>query len=103
MARATLNGTVPNDGGEPADCYFEWGATAAYGMTTPVQLRIPSGGTFSQEITSLGEGREYHFRAVAFNSRGTSYGQDFSFVTPSPNFLMTLVDDDTFLRITGVL
>lgn len=77
---ATLNGTLDNDGGEACDCGFEWGETIAYGNTTPTQSRT-TGQTFSQAITGLSPGVTYHFRAIATNSAGTSYGSDETFTT----------------------
>lgn len=77
---ATLNGTLDDDGGEACDCGFEWGETIAYGNITPTQSRT-TGQTFAQTITGLDPNKTYHFRAVATNSAGTSYGADRTFKT----------------------
>ena len=103
MAQATLNGVLENDGGEPADCWFDWGASTSYGMKTPVHPRLTTGTAFADTITGLGNGVEYHFRAVAVNSRGTAYGRDLSFVTPGLSYMMTLVDEDLMMRAARVL
>jgi len=79
-AAATLNGTLADDGGEACDCGFEWGETSGYGNTTPTQSRT-IGQTFAQTITGLDPGKTYHFRAIATNSAGTSYGTDRTFTT----------------------
>ena len=69
--------------GSSSSAYFEWGPTASYGFTTPpvnigesVVPRRPSA-----VITGLDCGAEYHYRSVATNAAGTSYGEDRSFVT----------------------
>jgi len=77
---ATLNGTLEADGGEACDCGFEYGETTAYGTTTVTQSKT-TGETFSQEVLGLKGGTVYHFRAIATNSEGTSYGADRTFHT----------------------
>lgn len=77
---ATLNGTLDNDGGEPCQCGFEWGPDTNYGSVTPTEEKS-TGETFSQVIDGLQPGTTYHFRALATNSYGTSYGSDRSFTT----------------------
>ena len=39
-------------------------------------------GTFTGNITGLTDGTTYYYRAYATNSTGTTYGQEFSFITP---------------------
>jgi len=74
--QATLNGDLINMGGDPScDVWFEWGQTISYGNTTNSQSKS-STGTFSDIISGLSTGTTYHFRAVAQNSSGTSYGSD---------------------------
>jgi len=77
---ATLNGTLDDDGDEACDCGFEWGESIAYGNTTPTQSRT-TGQTFAQTITGLDPNKTYHFRALATNGAGTSYGADRTFTT----------------------
>lgn len=81
-ASATLNGTLNDDGGEACNCGFEYGPTVAYGTTTPTQSRT-TGQTFAQAIAGLDPNKTYHFRALATNSAGTSYGADAVFTTLS--------------------
>jgi len=75
-----LTGTV-NPNGLATEYYFELGYTTAYGVTSPHYsagagtsplsvVLTPSG--FSPDIT-------YHYRVVASNSKGTSYGRDVAF------------------------
>lgn len=74
------NGTLDDDGGDDCDCGFEYGETTDYGNTTATDAKI-TGETFSQEVRGLKGGTVYHFRAVATNSAGTSYGVDRTFHT----------------------
>lgn len=83
MPKATLNGTLDDDGGEACDCGFEWGETVAYGNTTATQSKT-TGLTFAKVITGLLPATTYHFRAFATNSADTVYGADRSFTTLTP-------------------
>jgi len=63
--------------------WFQWGTTSSYGNETFHQNQS-SGGTFSQNVSSLTANTTYHFRAVAqVGSNGTIYGQDMTFYTSS--------------------
>jgi hypothetical protein len=66
--------------------YFEYGTTTAYGLTTPPQNIGASNSsmTFSAAVAGLASGTTYHYRAVASNSTGVSYGADRTFVTSMP-------------------
>jgi hypothetical protein len=79
---ATLNGTA-NPQGLPTSVWFEWGATTSYGTTTPEQA-VGSGlvnTNFNQVLTGL-LATQYHFRSVASNSIGTTYGANQTFTPP---------------------
>ncbi|MFZ1154605.1 MAG: hypothetical protein WAN93_06845, partial [Solirubrobacteraceae bacterium] len=79
---ATLNGTI-NPRGAEIDYYFEYGTTEAYGQRT-VESSAGSGMTSAKEIQILSritEDTTYHFRIVATNSYGTTYGADQTFTT----------------------
>jgi C1A family cysteine protease len=79
---ATLNGTV-NPNGKATDYYFQYGTTSSYGNVTPT-ASAGSGNTgipVSADITGLISGTTYHFRIVATNTSGTSYGNDLTFMT----------------------
>ncbi len=74
---AALQGSV-NSEGYATTARFEWGATTNYGTTT-IATNAGSGTNtvaFSTNITSLASFQTYHFRAVANNSYGVSYGVD---------------------------
>ncbi len=81
---AMLNGTVNPDGLE-TKYYFEYGTSSAYGKKTS-EASAGSGTSNvkeSQTVTGLSAGTEYHFRIVATNSTGTTYGSDTTFKTTS--------------------
>jgi len=72
--------------GSPTYAWFEWGETAAYGnLTSEVDIGTTTLYTErpSMQITALNCGTEYHYRVVALNSSGQSFGNDVSFVTDS--------------------
>ena len=75
-AGATLNGhALPN--GLATNAWFEYGPTATYGTST-APAAIGSGTAsvnFNTAISGFAPGG-YHFRAVAQNSMGTTYGVD---------------------------
>ena len=78
---ATLNGSV-NPRGTTTMVHFQYGLTASYGSNTPMQTQ--NGNTLrpvSANITGLLANRTYHFRIVAHNNGGTSFGADRTFTT----------------------
>jgi len=81
---ATLDGTV-NPNGEAATYRFEYGTTTAYGSRAPSVDTIAGSDyadhSVSQAVSGLAEGTTYHFRVVATNATGTSYGADQTFTT----------------------
>jgi hypothetical protein len=80
---ATLNGAFAPDG-LPTTVYFQYGMTTTYGSITPVQTLTGNNfQTVSANISSLSANTIYHFRMVAHNIRGTSYGSDKTFTTLS--------------------
>jgi hypothetical protein len=81
---ASLKGFV-NPKGTPTSLYFEWGTTASYGNTTAAQSLSATNGFLSvqQWITGLTPLTRYHYRPVATNLNGVSFGVDSSFLTPA--------------------
>jgi len=77
---ASLMGTV-NPNGQETEYHFEYGTNINYGNITPdksagagtIALNVNAG------ITGLTPGATYHYRLVAVNNIGTSYGNDVSF------------------------
>ncbi len=83
LAIATLNGTVDANN-FTSSASFEWGMTTAYGNTAvaiPSQVNGNSAISVLADLGSLSTGTTYHFRCVATNAAGTSYGMDQVFTT----------------------
>lgn len=81
---ATLNATVNPNGGEVTACTLEYGATEAYGSSVQCSS-LPGSGESPVAVlasaTGLNPHTTYHFRIVATNLGGTTYGSDQAFVT----------------------
>jgi len=90
---ATLWGLIgPNN--DSTTYYFEYGPTNSYGSITPEVSGLTGNSTelVSAVISSLSPGTLYHYRVVAYNAGGISYGDDLTFTTRSgvlvPIFLL---------------
>ena len=84
---ATLNGTV-NANGLPATVFFEYGLTEEYGQTVAAVPSPVSGSTATPVLANLSlldPSTTYHFRVVAQNASGTTYGADMTFTTTAPS------------------
>lgn len=80
---ATLNGSVQPHG-LPTTVHFQYGRTTSYGSNTSSQTK--TGNTnqnVSANVSGLSVNSTYHFRIVATNSAGTTYGMDRTFTTLS--------------------
>ncbi|HEX5376318.1 MAG TPA: 6-bladed beta-propeller [Solirubrobacterales bacterium] len=81
---ATMHGTV-NPNGLATAYRFEVGTTTSYGFSVPVTDKGigsgKSGVEVSEELAGLKSKTTYHFRVVATNAEGTSYGKDETFTT----------------------
>jgi hypothetical protein len=80
---ATLNGTLAGGSGK---AYFQYGTATTYGASTPIQ-DVGASGTpspLSAAIGGLAPGATYHFRLVAENSGGVTYGDDQTLTTATP-------------------
>jgi hypothetical protein len=80
---AQLNYYLYNDMGDPCVVWFEYGATKAYGSESGKVPSQVSGGAGGIDITGLGAGKPFHFRAAAQNKYGIGYGEDMVFTTLS--------------------
>jgi photosystem II stability/assembly factor-like uncharacterized protein len=104
---AQLNGIV-NANGFPTANKFEYGTTTAYGNEIAAIPDSSFGITnlnISATIYGLLQNTTYHFRAVASNSIGTSYGYDFTFTTGAPSVLTlpaTILDENS-VRLNGIV
>ncbi|NLJ07424.1 MAG: hypothetical protein GX437_07130 [Sphingobacteriales bacterium] len=83
--QATLNGTVNAENSQTV-VYFEYGQTQAYG-NIDTATQSPLNGTNPQAVSfnlsNLLPNTTYHYRVVAVNQAGISYGLDTHFVTSS--------------------
>ena len=78
---AILNGVVDGEG-KPVRYHFEWGASEAYGSSTPVLEG--TGGAEEKVTADIGElqaGVMYYFRLVAEDEDGTNVGTGLEFTT----------------------
>lgn len=88
---ATLNGKV-NPNGLETKYFFEYGTSVSYGSKT-AEFSAGSGSSAvekSQTVPSLTKVTDYHYRIVAKNSSGTSYGADQTFKTVGPPEALTV-------------
>jgi DNA-binding beta-propeller fold protein YncE len=90
---ATLTGTVAPEGASTS-YRFEYGPTAAYGSSVPVPEGALGSGftsvTVSVVLNGLKPESVYHYRLVATNPEGTSYGADRELATvPAPSLIST--------------
>ena len=80
---ATLRGTV-NPSGLDTMYYFEYGENSSYGIKKSQVYAGKGGDVKSVELplaNSFTPGKLYHFRIVASNTMGVSYGEDKTFTT----------------------
>jgi len=83
---ATLSASV-NPNGSDSSVWFEYGLDTNYGNSTTSQTVAGSNTSavpFTASIANLAPGQTFHFRAVASNSFGTTYGADQTFATGYP-------------------
>ena len=99
---ATLNGTV-NPNGLASTYHFEWGTTASYGTNTTTLTAGSGTSTLpeSANIAGLTGGTTYHFRIVATNSDGTSYGADLTFTPGAASVTTTAASSITQTTATA--
>jgi hypothetical protein len=81
---ATLEGSFEPDA--DTSYFFEYGTDATYGQSTPVEDEAAAPGTVLVDtpVSDLASGRTFHYRLVASNADGTTYGPDRVFKTASP-------------------
>src|SRR5581483_406272 len=80
---AVLQGLL-NPAGQATSFHFEYGTTAAYGLSTPPLAAGAGTAAFpvTTPLSNLQPGVTYHFRIVGTNPAGTSKGADATFTTP---------------------
>lgn len=83
---ATLNASVSNPDVFAGTVSFQYGTSTAYGSTTASQTApattAPAG--YAASVAGLAPGTIYHYRVVATNPDGTTFGPDQQFTTASP-------------------
>lgn len=87
-ASASLNATI-NPNGLKTGYFFQYGTTPEYGNVAPFPSGEIEAGSKDSEVTAPISGLDpqttYHFRIVASNSEGITYGEDLDFTTkPAP-------------------
>lgn len=84
---ATVSGTVNPEFGSTT-YQFEYGTTTSYGSTAPATAGVVGSDNTShsesQQLSGLKGGTTYHYRIVATNPSGTTYGADMTFTTAKP-------------------
>lgn len=80
--RATFNGTV-NPQGEETNFSVQYGTTTNYGrQTRPVSVGSDAGDrAVAADVDGLTPGTTYHYRVLATNASGTTFGADATFRT----------------------
>jgi PKD repeat protein len=95
---ATVQGTVDPEG-SAARYHFEFGTGPGYTRKAPIRSgRIAAGDTpvpVSAQLDSLRPATLYHYRAVAVNGAGTTYGPDRVFVTEAAAWFATTMPQPT--------
>ncbi|MEW5735642.1 MAG: glycosyl hydrolase [Thermodesulfobacteriota bacterium] len=81
LTGATLNGSI-NPNGSATQYSFDWGFDTLYGSFTP-PAAYSTASAPSATINGLAPDRTYHYRLVAWNSKGASFGADQTFQTGS--------------------
>jgi uncharacterized protein (TIGR02145 family) len=85
--RAVSGGNVTNNGGDEVTARGVcWGTNPNPTTADNITTDGSGNGYFISNITGLTDGTTYYVRAYATNSAGTSYGEEFSFITPMSDF-----------------
>ena len=93
---ATLSGSV-NPGGETTAYVFQYGTTSSYGSASAVHSTGTSPQNVSGGISGLALGTLYHYRLIAINADGSSFGADHTFRTTG--FLGSIVLNSRSLTV----
>ncbi len=84
---ATIEGSVAPNRDAVSMCVFQYGTSAAYGAEVPCAQEVAGEAstptTVTAGLTGLAPNTTYHYRVIATNADGTSYGLDKTFTTPS--------------------
>ncbi len=100
---ATLNGTV-NANNLNTTVTFQYGLDTSYGLTVTADQSPVTGYTntaMSKGLTGLITSTTYHYRVVATNGAGTSYGSDMTFTTLGSPAASTLISPSGIMSLTS--
>ncbi len=100
---ATVNGTV-NANNQSSTVTFDYGLTTGYGSSaaaTPSPVTGAADTPVSAALSGLTPGNTYHYRVVATNGDGTSYGADMTFFTAAPAAPTVTTDAATLVVSDG--
>lgn len=87
---AKSGGNVTNNGGYNVTARGVcWNTMGSPDLNDAHTTNGNGNGVFTSNITNLAIGTTYHVRAYATNSKGTSYGEEKTFTTPSGNVTIT--------------
>lgn len=89
---ATLSGSVNPNGSNVSDCHFEYGTSTSYGSSAACAQVVGSGletVNVSALTGGLLGGTVLHYRVVASNEGGPSFGEDRSLLTPLRPLVLT--------------
>jgi hypothetical protein len=106
QSSANVTGTVNPDGAE-THYYYQYGPTTAYGQSTATEAPGISAGSVTGAVPApailvpLVPGVTYHYRLVAWNEDGTSYGQDQMFTTPAGQSPSVLTGPASGISVNG--
>lgn len=80
---ATTGGNITDDGGGSITARGVcWGIAPSPTISGNKTSNGTGTGTFTSNLTGLEDGTVYYYRAYATNSSGTTYGQQYQFITP---------------------
>ena len=80
---ATTGGNITDDGGGSITARGVcWGTSPNPTVAGSKTTNGTGIGTFASNLTGLSDGTVYYYRAYATNSSGTTYGQEYQFITP---------------------
>ena len=101
---ASLRGSV-NANNLSTTVSFEYGLTTSYGTVVTASPSILTDGNLtsvSADLTGLVLSTEYHYRVVATNSVGTSYGDDMTFTSSSTMYCIPTFNYGCYYYNIGV-